>query len=267
MTQLKRVNPEPEIRRVRAQSGTAYPYFNLDTSIKVAAVIHERGGGVCTMDQLASFLGYSGVRNGTFLTRLSAAKLFCLVESQGDRISLTEQAYAIIAPVRPEDAENAKIRAFLAVPLFAQVYEEAKGKTLPPEVGLRNLFEHKYKIVKERIAPAIRVFYESAEQAGFFALNNGERTKLIMPPVGGIATARGPAQAITAPSAPEGKESPTQEKPRGGGGDGPMGIHPAIIGLLRELPAPGKWSGKSRFMKAFQNTLDFIYPDDEDSAS
>jgi len=266
MTVIKEVKDEPDAKRPRAQSGTAYPYFNLDASIKVAAIIYERGGGACTADQLASFLGYSGVRNGTFLTRASSAKLFCLIEAQGEKYSLTERGYAIITPVMPEDPINAKVRAFLAVPLFNLIYEEFKGKTLPPEIGLRNLFENKFKIVKDRINPALRVFYESAEQAGFFTLN-GDRSRLIMPITQASAT------SPHLPSASEIKEPtsplPPQEKPRfSGGGEGPPpGVHPAIVGLLRELPAPGKWSGKVRFMRAFQNTLDFIYPDDEDSAS
>jgi hypothetical protein len=44
------------------------------------------------------------------------------------------------------------------------------------------------------------------------------------------------------------------------------GVHSAIVGLLRELPAPGMpWSSnkKQRFLAAFQSTIDFIYPEDE----
>ena len=44
---------------------------------------------------------------------------------------------------------------------------------------------------------------------------------------------------------------------------GPAGVHSAIIGLLRELPAPGTpWAGKKRFKEAFMATLDFIYPEE-----
>jgi hypothetical protein len=262
MSAIKQVKSEPEAKRGRAHSGTAYPYFNLDTSVKVATVIYERGGN-CTIDQLASLLGYSAVRNGTFLTRLSSAKLFCLVESQGDKISLTERGYAVAAPVMPGDAANAKMRAFLAVPLFGQIYEEFKGCALPPEMGMRNLLENKFKIVKDRVNPALRVFYESAEQAGFFALN-GDRTKLIMPLTHASANAAPADKGTVAPP-----PAAAPEKPRGGGGDDgtPPRIHPAILGLLRDMPTPGKWIGKARFMKAFQNTVDFIYPDEEDSAS
>ncbi len=58
---------------------------------------------------------------------------------------------------------------------------------------------------------------------------------------------------------------------RGGGGssDDKTPIHPAIVGLLRELPTPGgSWSrsGKDRFKAAFASILDVIYPTDDDEA-
>ena len=54
-----------------------------------------------------------------------------------------------------------------------------------------------------------------------------------------------------------------EQSPSGGGGDGPTVIHPAIVGLLRELPKPGSsWAptAKERFKAAFAATLDVIYP-------
>jgi hypothetical protein len=248
----------------RTTSGTAYPYFNLDQSIKVAQAVHERGGGACTPDQLASFLEYKTIRSGTYLVRIAAARLFGLIVAEQGRIGITDRARAILSPVMPEDTTQAKIDAFLAVPLFSAVYERFLGHTLPPEAGLKNLFEQQYKIVKDRIAPAVRVFYESADQAGFFIVG-GDRTKLIKPLGGRQTTLATPPvtdeQASPPPAAP-------QEKPRHtGGGDGPLGVHAAIIGLLRELPPAGQaWpkAKKERFLKAFQTTVDFIYPENDE---
>ncbi len=271
MPPIKEIKPaSPSEPSKRAQSGIGYPYFNLDQSSKVAQVIHERGGGACSPDQLASFLDYKTVRSGTFLTRMSAARMFGLINSDGGRVGITDRARAIISPVMPEDSTNAKVDAFLAVPLFAEIYQRFLGQTLPPEVGLRNLFAHQYKIVPDRIGPALRVFYESAEQAGFFALS-GERTKLIKPIVRASNRAPDVAQAAVAQT-PEARDT-VPDKPRGGsgGGDGPSSVHPAIVGLLRELPQAGQtWARpmKERFLKAFQTTIDFIYPDEgEGSAS
>lgn len=242
----------------RVMSGVSYPYFDLDASVKVAEVLHSKGGGSGTADQLAFWLGYKSVKSGTFLTRVAAAKNFGLIQSGSGRFTVTDRAMTIIAPVMPEDSVAGKTEAFLAVELFGKVFEQFRGKTLPPEVGLKNLFKSApYFILTDRVDPAVRVFLGSAEQAG---LLTPDRSRLIVP-----STA---SQPLAAPSKDE-VDAPAAEKPKtgsGGGGEGPAGVHSAIVGLLRELPPPGApWpaSKKQRFLSAFQATIDFIYPEEE----
>lgn len=252
MAEIKAVEKSAESAAAKSGGMTA-PYFDLDASIKVAEVIHNKGGGACTPDQLAHWLDYSTIRSGTYLTRVSSAnKHFGLIDVEGDRLVVTERANKILSPVMPEDAINAKADAFLAVPLFGKVYEEFRGRGIPPEVGLKNLFQSKYKMVPDRAAAAVRIFMSSAQQAG---LLTADRSRLIRP-----------ATSATAAPKPENKEEqPAPEKPKGGGGSdgGTGGVHSAIIGLLRELPPPGSpWPGKKRFKEAFMATLDFIYPEE-----
>ncbi len=260
MAEIKSVKGAKDAsREVSAtRSGMNSPYFDLDASIKVAEIIYNKGGGACTPDQLAAWLEYKSTRSGTFLTRVSAAnKHFGLIDTEGDRFIVTERAKKILAPVLPNDEVEAKADAFLAVPLFGKVYERFRGSQLPQEVGLKNLFENTFKVLPDRVAQAVRVFLNSAEQAGFFA-TTGDRSRLVRP-----AAANVPPQTIVSMN-----EQPTPpEKPKGGGGDGPTGgVHSAIIGLLRELPPPGTpWSSqkKQRFLDAFKATVDFIYPEED----
>lgn len=252
----------------RTMSGIASPYFDLDASIKVADVVHTKGGGTCTHDQLAAWLDYKSVKSGTYLTRIAAAKSFGLLQASGGRISITDRGLSIIAPVMPEDAAFAKVQAFLAVPLFQKVYEQFRGKQIPPEIGLKNLFKGApYLILPDRVDPAVRVFLNSAEQAGFFA-STGDRSRLIAPANNGN---QGAQQAV--PVEGEAATPSTQDKPKsgsgggGGGGDGTAGIHTAIVGLLRDLPPPGTvWSpkAKARFMAAFKANIDHIYPEEDE---
>lgn len=240
----------------RANSFTA-PYFDLDSSLKVADLIYNKGGGACTGDQLAAWLEYASIRSGTYLTRVSAAnKHFGFITQEGDSFVVTDRAKKILAPVMPEDAVSARVEAFLAVPLFAKVYEQFRGSQIPHEVGLKNLFHSTYKLLPDRAAPAVRVFLNSAEQAG---LLTADRSRLIKPSI--TASAK-PPQA-------EKEESSATEKQKGngggGGGDGPRGIHEAISGLLRYLPPPGTpWSAqkKASFLKAFTAAIDLIYPEE-----
>jgi hypothetical protein len=246
------------------RSGTSSPYFDLGASIAVAEVIHRSGGGTASPDQLAPWLGYKSTTSGTYLTRLSAAnKHFKLVNINGDRITLTERALTIIAPVMPNDAINAKVEAFLSVPLFAKVFEQYRGNTLPPEGGLKNLFQTQYRILPDRVAQAVRVFLNSADQAGFFS-TTGDRSRLVRPSIQASAT----NSVVSSEQQRSEFEEPLQEKSKNSisGNDGTGGVHSAIVGLLRELPAPGTpWADakKQRFLDAFKATIDFIYPPEE----
>lgn len=240
------------------------PYFDLDSSLKVAEMIHNNGGGVCTPDQLAHWLGYTSIRSGTYLTRVSAAnKHFGLIDSQGDKLVLTERARKILAPVMPDDAQNSKVEAFLSVVLFSKIYEKFRGGQIPPESGLKNLFQNEYKIPADRASPTVRVFMSSSEQAGVLTQ---DRLRLIRPPSSNNSTP--PKEEAQKPDI-----NSQQERPKatlgGGGNDPPGGVHSAIIGLLRELPLPGTpWPPlkKKRFLEAFKATVDFIYPDPEENS-
>ena len=247
------------------RSGVSYPYFDLASSIKVAEVIYTRGGGTCSQDQLVAWLDYKSVKSGTYLTRVAAARNFGLVRANIGRIAVTDRAMRIIAPVMPEDAISAKVEAFLSVELFSKVYEQFRGKQLPPEAGLKNLFKSPpYSILADRIDPAVRVFLNSAGQAGFFEAS-GDRSRLIPP-----STTAAPSDRVTVPenTAPQTPLPPQKSFGGVGGssGDGTAGVHSAIVGLLRELPPPGTpWptSKKQRFLSAFQHTIDFIYPSED----
>src|SRR2546423_2598824 len=102
------VKPDAGAQQPRAMSGTGYAYFDLNSSIEVADTIHKKGGGSCTIDQLAAWLGYQTVKSGTFATRLSAARYFFLITGVMDgKISITLRARSILAPVMPEDSVDA----------------------------------------------------------------------------------------------------------------------------------------------------------------
>jgi len=256
------VAPKPTEKRGRSVSGIASPYWDNDASLKVADIIQNVGGGSCAADFLVSKLGYKSIQSGTYLTRVAAARMFGYVSTAQGKFVVTERALSALQPVMPEDSINAKADAFLSVPLFAKLYEDFRGRTLPPEVGLRNLFLNSYRILPDRIPDALRVFMNSAAQCGFF---DSGRDRLIRPATNSAAAApQAPPESPTAPQQQEPSAPPDKPRWRDGGGDGGGGgIHSALIGLLRELPKPGEsWTTteQDQFLNAFTGLVKFIFP-------
>ena len=236
-------NAAPSKKRSYQVSAFRFPYYTLADSVVAAKVIHERGGGVATRDQLAAFLDYSSTNNGAYLNRVAAAKLFGLIISEGSQFRLTQRATAILMPAYREDAPRALAEAFLSVPLFKAVYEECKGQQLPPEFGLKNLLRNKLSVGPSVLDTAVRTLMASAEDAGFFA-TRGSRTHLIMP---AVAPTTPPEQST------EAADDNTNIDMRGGGGGGNNYIPPpqsreelqnsyvaTLIELLREKGKQGE---------------------------
>ncbi len=251
---VKEPTPDPKVGKPKRYSGVSFPYYTLERSVEVAKVMYERAGGVCDRPQLAAFLGYKGTNNGGFLSRVAAAKMFGLVEQEGDNVKVSPRGMAIVAQISEADAERAKAEAFLAVDLFKRVYEQYKGGTLPAEAGLKNLLETQYSVVHDRVAPTVTILIQSARYAGFFKAGPD---RMVMP-------------VIVKGATPPPVEPPSVPRKNGGGGGGgddvPPNIHPAIFGLLRELPAAGTAMTSKRraaLISAFTAMVGFIYPEAE----
>jgi hypothetical protein len=254
-------------RKGSARAGVSYPYFDQDDSLDVARKIQDNAGGSCSADQLAYYLNYKSTKSGTYQTRVSAAKQFGFVKTDNGQISVTDRAMQIISPVLPEDAINAKSDAFLSVELFSKVYEKYKGTTIPPKAGMRNLLQQTYAITTDRLDPAIRVLFASAEQAGFF--QGGDQSRLVRNAIKPTNTRVVPPVDSAPQLTREHIERNTHAAAGATSNESHSSVHAAIVGLLRELPPAGaQWNrrGKDRFVKAFLATLDFVYPNDEEDA-
>lgn len=179
---MKTPPQESQITEPRRKSADIrFPFYSLADSLLVAKAIHEKGGGTANRDQLAAFLDYSTTNSGAFLSRIAAARLFDFITTEGSRFVITPLAEKVLMPVNPpEDTQGGLVDAFLNVPLFKAVFDEYKGKELPPEFGLKNLMRTKFGIVGRNVALAYRVLMDSADQAGFFA-TRGTKTHLIIP--------------------------------------------------------------------------------------
>ena len=230
----------------RERSRIGFPYLSLGEAMEVANAIHKNvGTSVCSDDQLAPWLRLSPKSSG-YRQRLSASKMFGLVESLSRSThKLTNLGRRIVDPVQ---ASEAKAEAFLEVPLFRAAFEKYRGNSLPPASALEREFQS-FGVARKQTGKARSSFERSANSAGYF---NEGHDRLVKP---------GFSRTEASPDLPASDQGSTAEF--GGGGDGPR--HPFIEGLLETLPEPDTvWAieGRVAWLKAAATCFDLIYRGD-----
>jgi hypothetical protein len=190
----------------RVPSTVQFPYSDVSDAIAVAHGVLKGGGLPLSRDQLAAAMGLSP-NGGGFATKIATARTFGVIESQGGKYQLTDLGHEIVDPARQGDA---LVSAFLNVELYKRVFEEFRGKRLPPRPhGLEAAFVN-FGVSPKNAKPARLAFDKSARMAGFFP--SGDEDRLVMPfgqgaivlSGGGDENALdgGPAQPTILPSMP-----------------------------------------------------------------
>jgi hypothetical protein len=165
-------NQETSTRRERSR--ILFPYGDLEAALEVAKAIFARGGQRASLDQLADAMGHHDTTSGTFRFKLSTARIFGLMNFDGDQATLTDLGQEI---VDRKTEVSAKVRAFLHVPLYRKIYELHKGKLLPKDPALEQEMESLGVVATQKIR-ARQTFQRSASEAGMF---NETRDRLIIP--------------------------------------------------------------------------------------
>lgn len=173
------------VKAPQARSDLKFPVYTLIDALAVPRVVHEKAGGAASTEQLAAYLEYKSPNNGAFVDRVSAARLFGLVDRIGSEYVLTARAKQILMPESDEQARQALVEAFMAVPLFKAVYEAFRGTDLPQGIGMKNALLNRFHVVANRSDVAERTLMKSAEAAGLFSVR-GNRSQLIIPPLGRV---------------------------------------------------------------------------------
>lgn len=208
-----------KIDRTPERGALAFPYVDLEGSVEVAKAIWDKGGVGLERDQLAAALGLMA-SGGNFSIKVGAARQFGLIEVVAGKNQLTSLGFDILDPAR---APSARAKAFLQVPLYKRVYDEYRGKQLPPRPhGLENAFVT-FGVTPKQKDKARHVFDRSARTAGFFPTPAEDR--LVAPPMAnGDAEPNEPA-AHSPPSAlPTAVPPPIAEK----------ALEYRLVDLLRE---------------------------------
>lgn len=246
-----------EVKEIPSEIGSnkrstiEFPYSDLDSSIQLVQGVHDVGGNTCQYDQLAAQLGLEP-KGGGFRIRVNSAETYGLLTyERGGRISLTDLGIKIIDS---QYERESKVKAFLGVPLFKEVYNTFKGSQLPPQKGFERAIVNLG--VGDKVADRARqVLLRSAKQAGFFDF---KQDRLIEP-------------SIRSNEPP--KDTKEKQKGNDGGNNGGAGgnggggeQHLLIQGLLSTLPKPNtEWSIQDRmnWLVMANSILKIINPSNE----
>ena len=223
------------MKEKRERSRIEFPYTDLDSAIAFCEAIIRQGGGTASEEQVAAWLNQT-VSGGTFRTRLSATRMFGLVEGANSGLRVTTLGRRITDP--PEKPQ-ALIEAFLRIPLYKHVYGNLKGYALPPAAAIERQMVAA-GVVETQKDRARQAFVKSAAIAGFIDAHSG---RFVQP---------GVVQQPPPRDEPQ-EETPVDTKVKdgsgngGGGGSSSGNLHPFITGLLQTLPEPGgPWNGADR---------------------
>jgi hypothetical protein len=169
------IRPAPIKKTLRMPSAIQFPYTDLSDAIAVAEGARKGGGVALTRDQLAAAMNMAP-GGGGFATKVATARIFGVIDSSSGKYQLTDLGDEIVDASRHADA---KVRAFMAVPLYKRIYDEFRGKLLPPRPhGLERAIVS-FGVTEKNAGAARLAFEKSARLAGLYPGGNEDR--LVMP--------------------------------------------------------------------------------------
>jgi len=119
-----------------------FPVIHLDDAIEVARRVKDLGEAA----DMAGMERVLDIRGGALARKLASTRRWGLIEGKG-RLMLTALARDIFFYTKDEQPAAAKMRAFLGVPMFRELYEAfSREGDLPRDDLLRNLIIAKYRL-------------------------------------------------------------------------------------------------------------------------
>jgi len=173
----------------RFRKGSFPPFVTFAESISFAEKIYENGGGRGSYDLLSQIFNNS-IKSSSFTKKLAAVKWYGMViePSKGD-ILLSDIGMAIAAPQSPSAASTARKEAFLKIEPFVKIYERHKGKLLPADEFLKNIFEQDSGIPKELSNGWVSAFKEAIRTSGLLHDRGDQKTQIMESAVVPLAVA------------------------------------------------------------------------------
>ena len=231
----------------RERSRIEFPYADLENAITLVQALRDHAGTQCSTSQLAAWMNQSS-SGGTFRSRLSAARIFGLIEVDRGSGSITATNLGLSIA---NDAKNkaSLVEAFLNVELFEALYGVFEGHALPPAAALERQIGT-LGVAEKQKDRARQTFVKSAQYAGFI---DGRSGRFIKPGVKELeeSESRDSANSDDADNANGGR-----------GGEGPPPRDPLIEGLFAEIPSREEgWNAEDqlRWLETAAHVFALVY--------
>ena len=208
---------EAEGVRKRERTLIEFPYTDIARAEDLAEKLAVAGGKVwIEQTQLAVAMDMSAT-GGTFRGRLTAARMFGFVETEGGKIRLSDLGLLLLDE---NSKAGALVEAFLRVALYSAMYDSYNGFALPPAAAIERQMQS-LGVPTKQAERARQAFTSSAQYAGYIA-SNGRFSKPLVSPVSvredqpsghrGGGNGGGNGSGNTPPPPPPPSPPPTEKK-------------------------------------------------------
>jgi hypothetical protein len=188
----------------RIPYGTAPLELDLAKACELVIKLGKEGNSV-GLDTFAVIAGNT-TSSSALWRKISALQAYGLVEKTGSQVvTLTALGRSIAFPRSVQAETDAKKTAFLGVSKYNLVFQQHKGKLLPADEFLRNIFEQDGKVPRDYSEAWVAAFKSGARAAGLFHDRGDGRIQLSenQPIVGDSPLAAVPSASLIAALEPE----------------------------------------------------------------
>lgn len=164
--------------RKRDRTLIEFPYTDIARGAELTTALAQAGGKVwIEQAQLAVTMDMS-VSGGTFRGRLSAARMFGFIDTEGGKVRLSDLGILLLDE---GSSRSALAEAFLRVPLYKAMFDSYNGFALPPAAAIERQMQS-LGVPPKQAERARQAFASSAQHAGYIA-SNGRFSKPMVVPV------------------------------------------------------------------------------------
>lgn len=148
----------------RARSAR-YPGTPLSEAIEFTRQIAAKGVDGLPAEAIAAAMGYKNIRTHSISAGLSSSRQFGLITLRENGYALTDLAREILETSEIAKLQDARQRALLHPPLYAELCERFRAKRVPEAAALANWLQHNHQITPKAKLAAAEVFIASARDA------------------------------------------------------------------------------------------------------